>query len=53
MVRIFFGSFFYLSPTNICPVLKLETLLVLSENSNYDLRSAYETLSPTLHHCRC
>lgn len=38
-----------LSPTNLHSVLKLETLLKLSESTSYELRSAYEYLSFALH----
>jgi hypothetical protein len=52
MVSAFFDLISYSSNTNTFAVLKLDTLLTLSENTSYDLRSAYEILSPTLHHYR-
>lgn len=36
-----------ISPANIRPVLKLDTLLRLSECTSYELRSAYEQNSPS------
>jgi hypothetical protein len=52
MVSTYFDLISYSSITNACTVLKLDTLLTLSENTSYDLRSAYEILSPTLHYYR-
>lgn len=52
MVSTSFDLIFGSSNTDTCIVLKLDTLLTLSENTSYDLRSAYEILSPTLHHYR-